>query len=243
MLEAELSFCNDLEDVMSFVERSLKSVIASIQVTAASEIQAFQEMQLKYGGHPVEDLPIPGSFEPIDLLKLHNDVSSDRVWARLTYHQAVEELQAYSSQHPNVFQHPVGVGLPLQSEHEKWLAGTLVGGPVFITDYPAAQKPFYMRSNGDHAGTVSCFDLLVPNVGELVGGSLREERSELLEAAMKRQGIPLAGMEWYLDLRKYGSVPHGGFGLGFERLISWLTGFENIRECMPFPRAAGRILL
>lgn len=243
MLEAELSFCNDLEDVMSFVERSLKKVIASIRTTAAPEIQAFQEMQLKYGGHPVEEIPAPGSFTPIDLLKIHSDVASDRVWARLTYHQAMEELQAYSSQRPGAFRHPVGLGLPLQSEHEKWLSGTLVGGPVFVTDYPAEQKPFYMRSNEDGAGTVSCFDLLVPNVGELVGGSLREERSELLEAAMKRQGIALAGMEWYLDLRKYGSVPHGGFGLGFERLISWLTGFENIRECMPFPRSAGKILL
>lgn len=260
MMEAELAFCDELEDVMSLAERTLKGVMSSLKIKASEELDAFQDMQLKYGGHPVEavakassnDASRPPFSLPLDDSMIHTTLTMP--WARMTYHQAVKELESFNASQTgkSPFQHPVGIGLSLQSEHEKWLAGTLVGGPVFVTDYPGALKPFYMRSNhmmnhtsarSEESETVACFDLLVPRIGELVGGSLREERIEPLMAAMERKGIAQEGMEWYVDLRMYGSVPHGGFGLGFERLISWLTGFENIRECMPFPRTAGKIQL
>lgn len=252
MLEAEMSFVNNLEDVMSFAERSLKNTINTLVETAKEEIGVFQDMQDRYGGHPTEAViqgqALASSFTPMNLLNLHASISSSsQTWARMTYTQAVAELESHVSSSPEAFQYPVGYGLPLQSEHEKWLAGTLVNGPVFVTDYPATHKPFYMRQNppDDDKGqdTVACFDLLVPHVGELIGGSLREERLPNLLHAMTTQNVPQNGMEWYLDLRTYGSTPHGGFGLGFERLVSWLTGFENVRDCMPFPRAAGKILL
>jgi len=124
------------------------------------------------------------------------------------------------------------------------LSEVLVKGPVFVTDYPSALKPFYMRMNDDER-TVACFDLLVPSVGELVGGSLREERLEHLQQRMVSHGLDPAGEEysWYVDLRRYGSAPHGGFGLGFERLVSWVSGIENVRECIAMPRWAKRMLL
>lgn len=259
MVEAEMAFCEELEDVMSFVEQSLKAIVSSLRTSAASEISVFQDMQSKYGGHPFEGASgRSGPIHPVDLAELHTSISSEaNVWERMTYLEAVKEIESYIALNPGrqVFSHPVGSGLSLQSEHEKWLAGTLVRGPLFVTDYPAALKPFYMRSNGSSnpidAGsspreehrTVSCFDLLVPRVGELVGGSLREERVDLLTDAMEQQNIPRESLQWYLDLRRYGSAPTGGFGLGFERLMSWLTGFENVRDCMPFPRAVGKILL
>ena len=265
MVEAELSFCEELEDVMSFVEQSLKEIVSSLRSSAASEISVFQEMQSKYSGHPSEDSSSRSTLvkpaRPVELSELHASISSrTNVWARMTYVEAVKELESYIALNPGrqIFSHPVGLGVSLQSEHEKWLAGTLIRGPLFVTDYPTTLKPFYMRSNRgsvsvsnepapqlrrEKNGTVSCFDLLVPHVGELVGGSLREERINLLVDAMEQQRIPREGMEWYLDLRRYGAAPTGGFGLGFERLMSWLTGFENVRDCMPFPRATGKILL
>jgi len=139
-------------------------------------------------------------------------------------------------------------GRPLQSEHERWLAETLVRGPVFVTDYPASLKPFYMRMNPDEK-TVACFDLLVPHVGELIGGSVREERYDVLETQMRGAGVigeevgKESGYQWYLDLRKNGGAPHAGFGMGFERLVSWVSGIDNVRECIPMPRWAGRMLL
>lgn len=167
---------------------------------------------------------------------LSDAVNDQKPWARMSYTEAIQEL---SKIHPSQkFVHTPLWGQALQSEHERWLAETLVGGPVFVTDYPASLKPFYMRLNPD-GKTVACFDLLVPYVGELIGGSVREERVELL--AKKMEGVP--GSDWYLDLRKYGGAPHAGFGMGFERLISWISGVDNIRECIPMPRWAGRMLL
>ncbi|KAH0826658.1 hypothetical protein J3R83DRAFT_5044 [Lanmaoa asiatica] len=168
-------------------------------------------------------------------------------WARMTYTKAISELEKYhasaaSRARPFTFAPKWGHGL--QSEHEKWLSEVLVEGPVFITDYPRTLKPFYMRMNDDER-TVACFDLLVPFVGELVGGSLREERLEPLQQCMTSHGLDPAGEEygWYVDLRRYGSVPHGGFGMGLERLVSWVSGIENVRECIAMPRWAKRMLL
>jgi asparaginyl-tRNA synthetase len=164
--------------------------------------------------------------------------TSEISWTRMTYTDAISEL----SKHERRFECAPGWGKPLRSEHEKWLAEELVGGPVFVTDYPIHQKPFYMRANDD-GKTAACFDLLVPHVGELVGGSLREERLDVLKESMHRHGLQERDYAWYLDLRKFGGAPHGGFGMGFERLIGWMTGIESVRECIAMPRWSGRMLL
>lgn len=164
----------------------------------------------------------------------------EKPWARITYTDAIVELEKAAGTANFAFL--PAWGKALQSEHERWLADHLIGGPVFVTDYPTALKPFYMRLNDD-GRTVACFDLLIPRVGELVGGSVREERLGHLERALDLHKLSKAEYGWYLELRKYGGAPHGGFGMGFERLIGWLTGIENVRECIPMPRWAGRMLL
>jgi asparaginyl-tRNA synthetase len=133
------------------------------------------------------------------------------------------------------FTYPVEWGLDLQTEHERYLTEQVVGGPLFVVNYPTDIKAFYMRRNDD-GRTVAAMDLLVPKVGEIIGGSQREERLDLLEGRMAEMGIPTEGLWWYMDSRRWGSCPHAGFGLGFERLIMYLTGTENIRDVIPFPR-------
>ncbi|MBU5615126.1 asparagine--tRNA ligase [Geomonas azotofigens] len=152
-------------------------------------------------------------------------------FARMDYGEAIERLKKA----PVSFQFPVEWGLDLQSEHERYLTEQVVGGPVFILNYPKEIKAFYMRQN-DGGKTVAAMDLLVPKVGEIIGGSQREERLDLLEQRMRETGIAPESLSWYLDTRRWGSTPHAGFGLGFERLIMYLTGMENIRDVIPFPR-------
>ena len=152
----------------------------------------------------------------------------------ITYTEAVERLQ----QSGQTFEFPVEWGHDLQSEHERYLTEKIFNGPVFVTDYPKQIKAFYMRMNDDDK-TVAAMDLLVPRVGEIIGGSQREERFDVLRERMAAQGIAAADMDWYLDIRRWGSCPHAGFGLGFERLIMYLTGMENIRDVIPFPRTPG----
>jgi asparaginyl-tRNA synthetase len=152
-------------------------------------------------------------------------------FARMDYAEAVERLKKA----PVSFQFPVEWGLDLQSEHERYLTEQVVGGPVFILNYPKEIKAFYMRQNDDDK-TVAAMDLLVPKVGEIIGGSQREERLDLLERRMLETRIEPESLSWYLDTRRWGSTPHAGFGLGFERLIMYLTGMENIRDVIPFPR-------
>jgi asparaginyl-tRNA synthetase len=149
----------------------------------------------------------------------------------MEYGEAIKELKKATS----VFEFPVEWGLDLQSEHERYISEHVVGGPVFIINYPKDIKAFYMRLNDD-GRTVAAMDLLVPKVGEIIGGSQREERIDLLTGRMKEVGIRQEGLWWYLDSRRWGSCPHAGFGLGFERLLMYLTGMENIRDVIPFPR-------
>ncbi|KAJ3538544.1 hypothetical protein NMY22_g5119 [Coprinellus aureogranulatus] len=195
--------------------------------------------------------------EDARLSSLQTSLTHPSQWPTLSYTSAIQELTAAQQSGAAHFQYPVQWGTPLQSEHEKWIAETLIGGPVFVTDYPRELKPFYMRVNDHDERTVACFDLLVPYLGELVGGSVREERVDVLHENMVKAGLvsPSEGVEgegkeeaenaykWYLDLRKYGGAPHAGFGMGFERLVAWVGGIENVRECVPMPRWAGRLLL
>jgi asparaginyl-tRNA synthetase len=155
----------------------------------------------------------------------------DAPFAMMEYGEAIRRLEAA----PVSFQYPVAWGLDLQTEHERYLTEQVVGGPVFVTNYPREIKAFYMRQNDD-GRTVAAMDLLVPKVGEIIGGSQREERLDILEQRMKELSIDTEGLWWYLDSRRWGSCPHAGFGLGFERLIMYLTGMENIRDVIPFPR-------
>jgi asparaginyl-tRNA synthetase len=229
MLEAEMAFCTRLQDVMGVLEDSIKSTLTAIRDNSNLDLEVLHRVA---GENNRTHLALDA-------------ISCD--WARMTYTEAVEKLQAHQAT-TKEFEFPVEWGLPLQSEHEKWLAGKLIGGPVFVTDYPAKCKPFYMRLNDLAEGvedrqTVACFDLLLPGVGELVGGSLREERLSLLESAVIAHKMPLDDFQWYLDLRRFGTVPHGGYGLGFERFVSWVTGVENIRECIAFPRWGGNMTL
>ena len=180
-------------------------------------------------------------------LAVREAFTKPNAWTHMSYTEAIRELEALPAFGLVQFEYAPKWGRQLQSEHERWLAETLVGGPVFVTDYPASLKPFYMRANPDEK-TVACFDLLVPHVGELIGGSVREERADVLEQKMRDAGLLGASKEdsaynWYLDLRKYGGAPHAGFGMGFERLVSWVSGVDNVRECIPMPRWAGRMLL
>jgi asparaginyl-tRNA synthetase len=152
----------------------------------------------------------------------------------MTYTDAVNTLHRSGKD----FEFPVEWGLDLQSEHERYLTEEAVGGPVFVTDYPAGIKAFYMRSNDD-GRTVAAMDLLLPRVGEIIGGSQREERRDVLVGKMREAGIDPESLWWYLDTRRWGTCPHAGFGLGFERFLMYVTGMENIRDVIPFPRTPG----
>ena len=153
---------------------------------------------------------------------------------RMTYTEAVEQLLKSGKS----FDYPVEWGVNLQSEHERYLCEEVVNGPLTVYDYPKDIKPFYMRANDD-GKTAAAMDVLVPGVGEIIGGSQREERYDLLKAAMEHHDLSLETYGWYLDLRKYGTVPHAGFGAGFERLLMYVTGMQNIRDVIPFARTPG----
>jgi asparaginyl-tRNA synthetase len=157
-------------------------------------------------------------------------------FARLPYTEAIHILEKSGK----TFEYPVSYGIDLQSEHERFLAETYFKKPVFIINYPREIKPFYMRMNEDEK-TVAAMDLLVPGIGELIGGSQREERLDRLEARMNEMGMDTEPYWWYLDSRRYGTAPHAGFGLGFERFLMMITGITNIRDVIPFPRTPGSI--
>ncbi len=211
MIEPEIAFA-DLQDDMDLAEAMVKYIITYTLEHAPEEMNFFNQ------------------FIDKDLLeRLDHIVNSS--FERVTYTEAVEILQKSGKE----FQYPVEWGLELQTEHERYLTEEVYKKPIFVTDYPKDCKAFYMRLNDD-GKTVAACDMLVPGVGEIIGGSQREERLDVLEARMKELGISENGYEWYLDLRRYGGVKHAGYGLGFERMIMYLTGMSNIRDVLPFPR-------
>lgn len=211
MIEPEMAFA-DLEDNMEVAEEMLKYIIQYVLDNAPEEMEFFN------------------SFVDKGLLdRLHNILNND--FGRVTYTEAVDLLIKSGKK----FEYPVEWGIDLQTEHERYLTEEIFKKPVFVTDYPKDIKAFYMRMNDDNK-TVAAMDLLVPGVGEIIGGSQREERLELLEKRMDELGLKKEDYWWYLDLRKYGGTRHSGYGLGFERAVMYLTGMSNIRDVLPYPR-------
>jgi asparaginyl-tRNA synthetase len=215
MIEPEMAFA-DLNDDMDCAESYLKYVLKYTLDECQEDMQFFDK------------LIAPGLLKRLDHV-------INTPFERITYTQAIHILEKSGKS----FQFPVKWGLDLQSEHERYLAEEHFSKPVILSDYPKEIKAFYMRANDD-GKTVAAMDVLVPAIGEIIGGSQREERLDVLEAKLKEVNLPLENYWWYLELRKYGSVPHAGFGVGFERLIQFATGMENIRDVIPFPRVPGK---
>jgi asparaginyl-tRNA synthetase len=211
MIEPEVAFA-DINDNMELAENMIKYIIHYILENAPEEMKFFNEFIDK------------GLLD-----RLNNIVGND--FARVTYTEAVELLKKSGRE----FQYPVEWGIDLQTEHERYITEEIFKKPVFVTNYPKEIKAFYMRQNDD-GKTVAAMDLLVPGVGEIIGGSQREERYDVLLNRIKELGLHEEDYWWYLDLRKYGGVKHAGYGLGFERIIMYITGMSNIRDVLPFPR-------
>ena len=214
MVEPEIAFC-DLAENMTLAESFLKYLV---------------QYALE---HNEQDLQLFANF--IDK-KLHKklEVVLKSSFSRITYTEAISILEKTD----RLFEFPVRWGTDLQAEHERYLCEEVFAKPVFVTDYPKEIKPFYMRLNDDNK-TVAAMDLLLPGIGEIIGGSQREERYDFLVSRMKKLNLNLEDYSWYLDLRRFGTVPHSGFGLGFERLLQFVTSMNNIRDVIPFPRTPG----
>lgn len=235
MLEAEQCFVEDAGQIMDLVESMLRSVAKDL---SGSRVSA--ELLKARGTATIEDGET--NADAASLEKRWNGLKAS-YWPRIAYLDAMKLLMLAQEHEEIQFERTPSYESGLAAEHERWIATNVgQGSPVFVTDYPAAQKPFYMSSStvGDGPETVACFDLLVPDLCELVGGSMREYRLEDLQKEMQIKGVDGRGLEWYQDLRKYGSVPHGGFGLGFDRLLCYLSGVGNLRDVVAFPRWYGR---
>lgn len=216
MIEPEIAFA-DLEDDMDLIEDMIKFCIDYVLENASEEMKFFESMIDK---------------ECIErITKVRNSE-----FKRMTYTEAIDILQKADVK----FGTKVYWGMDLESEHERYICEEVVKGPVFLTDYPKEIKAFYMRLNDD-GKTVAACDLLVPGIGELVGGSQREERYEVLEKIMDEKGMAKDGLQWYMDLRRFGGCKHAGFGLGFDRFLMYLTGIQNIRDVEPFPRTPNNL--
>ena len=216
MVEPEMAFCN-LEETMDLAEELIKYLTDFVLRKS------------------MEDLELFAKFVDKNLLKTLDAVASSS-FKRLSYASAVDILKKSRKN----FEYDIDFGKDLQTEHERYLTEQLFKKPVIIYDYPKTIKPFYMRVNDDDK-TVSAMDVLVPKIGEIIGGSQREERLDVLEKRMNETGIPKDDYWWYLDSRRFGSVEHSGFGLGFERLLMFITGISNIRDVIPFPRTPNNI--
>jgi asparaginyl-tRNA synthetase len=211
MIEPEVAFA-DLEDNMDLGEAFVKSLVTHVMEHCAADLELFARFV---------DKDLMPSLEMI----------ANETYVRLPYTDAVELLQKSGQ----AFEFPVAYGTDLQTEHERYLTETYFQKPVIVYNYPKDIKAFYMRLNDD-GRTVAAMDLLVPRVGELIGGSQREERLEVLTQRLKDFHLAPAAYDWYLDTRRFGTVPHAGFGLGFERFLMMVTGVTNIRDVIPFPR-------
>lgn len=217
MIEPEIAFASLKEDA-DLAEEMMKYIIKYILDNAPEEMIFFNKF-----------------IDTGVLERLQNVLNSS--FERITYTEAIKLLEKAVTDGTK-FEYPVGWGKELQTEHEKYLTEIIFKKPVFVTDYPKDFKAFYMRQNDD-GKTVAAMDLMVPGIGEIIGGSQREERYEKLISRIKEMGLKESDYSWYLDLRKFGGAPHAGFGLGFERMIMYLTGMENIRDVIPFPRTPG----
>ena len=214
MIEPEMAFC-DLEGDMDLAEQFMQFLVRDVLENNEGDLSIFERF-VDQGLRSRLEALATGGFN------------------RMSYTEAVERLQNSAKS----FNYPVEWGMNLQSEHERYLCEEVVKGPLTVYNYPKSIKPFYMRSNDD-GKTVTAMDVLVPGVGEIIGGSQREERYDLLKAAMEAHDLSDDHYGWYLDLRKYGTVPHAGFGAGFERLLMYVTGMQNIRDVIPFARTPG----
>lgn len=232
MIEPEMAFY-DLEDNMNLAEDFIKYIIRFAMDNNREDLEflaqrlADEEKQL-----PQDKRSEMGLIEKLEFILNNN-------FERLTYTDAIDILKESNHNKKKKFQYPItGWGMDLQSEHERYLVEKHFKKPVILYNYPAAIKAFYMRQNED-GKTVAAMDILAPGIGEIVGGSQREERLDKLEARMKEMHIPIEEMWWYLDTRRFGTVPHAGFGLGFERMVQFVTGMGNIRDVIAFPRTPG----
>ncbi|ESA35036.1 asparaginyl-trna synthetase [Leptolyngbya sp. Heron Island J] len=216
MMEPEMAFC-DLEGNMDLAEEFLKFVFKRVLEDCADDMEFFNKR-----------------IDQTVLETADNIISNE--FERITYTDAIKLLEKCDK----TFEYPVSWGLDMQSEHERYLAEEYFKKPVIVTDYPTEIKAFYMRLN-DGGKTVAAMDVLAPRIGEIIGGSQREERLDVLEARIAEAGLPKEDYWWYLDLRRYGTVPHAGFGLGFERLVQFMTGMTNIRDVIPFPRTPDNV--
>ncbi|MCA9127430.1 MAG: asparagine--tRNA ligase [Planctomycetales bacterium] len=214
MIEPEAAFF-ELPDNMLLAERFIKRLLTDVLGDCSEDMQFFEERVQ------------PGILDALRMVM-------NKPFEHMTYTEAVDILTASGEK----FEFPVNWGADLQAEHERYLTEKHICGPLILYNYPKSIKPFYMRCNDD-GRTVAAMDVLVPHVGEIVGGSQREERLPVLLERMREMNLDEKEYWWYIELRKYGSVPHSGFGLGFERVVQWVTGMTNIRDCIPFPRTPG----
>ena len=232
MIEPEMAFY-DLEDNMNLAEEFIKYIIRYAMENNAEDLQ-FLDQRLT---EEEKQLPQDKRSEMSLLDKLR--FVADNQFERITYTEAIDILRESNHNKKKKFQYPItGWGMDLQSEHERYLVEKHFKKPVILSNYPAAIKAFYMRQNED-GKTVAAMDILAPGIGEIVGGSQREERMDRLTTRMKEMHIPEEELWWYLDTRRFGTVPHAGFGLGFERMVQFVTGMNNIRDVIAFPRTPG----
>ena len=232
MIEPEMAFY-DLEDNMNLAEEFIKYIIRYAMENNAEDLQ-FLDQRL---AEEEKQLPQDKRSEMSLLDKLK--FVADNQFERITYTEAIDILRESNHNKKKKFQYPItGWGMDLQSEHERYLVEKHFKKPVILSNYPAAIKAFYMRQNED-GKTVAAIDILAPGIGEIVGGSQREERMDRLTTRMKEMHIPEEELWWYLDTRRFGTVPHAGFGLGFERMVQFVTGMNNIRDVIAFPRTPG----
>jgi asparaginyl-tRNA synthetase len=228
MIEPEMAFY-DLEDNANLAEEFIQYIIRYAMEHNADDLEFLRQRLLDE-----EKTKPQAERSEMDLIQKLEFVVNNK-FERITYTEAIDVLLQSPAYKKKKFQYEVKWGVDMQSEHERYLVEKHFKKPVIVTNYPKDIKSFYMRLNDD-GKTVAAMDILAPGIGEIVGGSQREERMEKLEGRMREMGVPVEEMWWYLDTRRYGTVPHAGFGLGFERMVQFVTGMGNIRDVIAFPR-------